>query len=501
MTTESKYLFAFFPYLKTSEPVPYRDLVIRNSDDLADLPTEATPHLETFRSMFFLRDNLRIQKMSYTYHISEDDETGISQFMQQLLEFQAIVCFIYSSPHPTSGDPFLNYEHSSFYLLRPTRFSKYLVFDDHNVELLTDMEQFEMDEREEIEGYEGQLNNKSHFWVTKKDRIFPPAAHMWLNISQDLHSDFYYRSSHSLRYRPVIEYFATRKGTNPLGQRVLTAITWYNRTLKMGIDEEVALVNLAIAFESLLDLEQGEKVTDRFKEAVRLLLGGFPRLDSWLTQFYDARSEIVHEGGSQNLMFIATDNPKKRSDELVYRSLVSYGRQIFQVCVATILTGARISEQLRLSSMLVTNQQRFERICQTLSKGEGTADERILAVSQDVNEIETYRFVSEKGLTVDLLIGATKLLVQQFLDTVPDLPPELITQMKDFINTKSSQHYEALSLLREILNSFERLPSTQPILSTDVQITVKSLIESVWHYVFMYYFQLKHKQTEEQTDD
>jgi len=500
MITDRNYLFAFFPYLQTSEPVRYRRLVIRSTDDLADIPTDAARHLEILRSMFFLRENLRIQKMSYTYHISEDNEIETSQFVQQLLEFQALVCFIYSSPHHTYGDPFLNYEHSSFYLLRPKRFSKYLVFNDHNVDLLVNEEQFEVDERGEIEGYEGQLNNKSHFWVTKKNHIFPPATHMRLNISQDLKSDFDYRSRHSLRYQPVVDYFATREVGNSLGQRVLTAITWYNRSLKMGIDEEVALVNLAIAFESLLDLEQGEKVTDRFKEAVRLLLGGFPRLDSWLTQFYDARSEIVHEGKSQNLMFVATDNPKKRPDELVYRSLVSYGRQIFQVCVVTILTGARISEQLRLSSMLVTNQQRFERICQTLSKGEGTADERILAVSQDVNEIETYRFVSEKGLTVNQLIGTTKLLVQQFLDTTPDLSPELITQMKDFISTKSDQHYEALSLLREILNSFERLPSTQPISSTDAQVTVKSLMESVWHYVFMYYFQLKRKQTEEQPE-
>ena len=360
-------------------------------------------------------------------------------------------------------------------------------------------EQFEGDEREEIEGYEGQLNNKTHFWVTKQDRIFPPVTHMWLNISQDLGSDFYYRSRHSLRYQPVVEYFATRENSNTLGQRVLTAITWYNRTLKMGIDEEVALVNLAIAFESLLNLEQGEKVTERFKEAIRLLLGDFPRLDSWLAQFYEARSEIVHEGTSQNLMFVATDNPKRRSEELVYRSLVSYGRQIFQVCVATILTGARISEQLRLSSMLVTNQQRFERICQTLSKGEGTAGERILAISQDVNEIGNYRFVPEKALTVDQLIGTTKLLVKQFLNTDFDGPSELVAQMNEFIKTKSNQHYEALSLLRGLLNGFERLPSTtQPTSPNDLLSIVKSLSESVWHYVFTYYFQLERKQKEKE---
>ena len=73
--------------------------------------------------------------------------------------------------------------------------------------------------------------------------------------------------------------------------RLLTSLNWYNRTLLSDIDDDITLVNLSIAFECLLGLEQGNKVTERFKETVNVLLGGFPRLDSWLSQFYHARSE------------------------------------------------------------------------------------------------------------------------------------------------------------------------------------------------------------------
>ena len=496
---ESEYIFAFFPYLKTLKPVHYQELVIRSSDDLTGLPSDAVQHLENLRSMFFLRDNLRIQKMLYAFHASKD-KTSTIDFVQRLVEFQTLVCFIYSAPDPTSGDPFLRYEHSSLYFLQPKRISKYLILNDHNVDILPEAECLEIDEREEVEGYEGRLNNRSYFWVAKGSRIFPPAVSLWLNISQDLYADVNYRLKQSHRYQPVLEYFTAREESSVLDERILTAITWYNRSIEIDIEEEVALVNLAIAFESLLDLESGEKVTARFKEAVGLLVGGVPRLDSWLIQFYNARSKVIHEGQSQNLMFVAADDLKKcpGTSELMYRSLVSYGRQIFQVCVATVLTGASLAGRLRLSSLLVTNQQRLERICHALRKRERTAAERIAATSQDVRDVETYRFVSEKGLKIDQLIGTAKLMVQQFIDLPPDEPSDLIEQMRDFAEVDSEDYYRALSLLKEIRDGFEVVSASQPSSPADIRSIVASLIDSVWHYTFMYYFHLERKRRKEE---
>lgn len=494
---ESDYTFAFFPYLKTSESVHYRSLTIRSSDDPTDLPPDAIRHLEMISTMFFLRDHLRIQKMSYAFH-APSEEFSASEFTRQLLEFQSLVCFIYSTPHPTVGDPFLRYEHASLYLFQPKQVSKYLLVNDHNVEILPEAQQLEIDSRDEIEGYEGRLNNKSYFWAARGSRIFPPAVSLWLNISQDLSVDFNYLLPQSRRYKPVVEYFAMREENDSLGERILTALTWYNRNIGIDIDEDVALVNLAIAFESLLGLESSEKVTYRFKEAVNLLVGDVPRLDSWLTQFYNARSQIVHEGRSSSLLFLATDNPKKYfgNPELEYRSLVSYGRQVFQVCLATILTGAQIAEELKLASLLVTNQQRLERICKVLSKGDGTPTDRILASSKDVRDIETYRFVTEKGLKVALLIAASKLMIQLYLKSVPNESPELINQMTKFTAVDSEDHYAALSLLKEIQDGIQSGGKAQPSSPIDLRSIVASLIDSIWHYIFSYYFHLTHLQKE-----
>jgi hypothetical protein len=350
----------------------------------------------------------------------------------------------------------------------------------------------------EIDGYEGSLNNKSYFWVTGGSRIFPPCAHLWLNISQDLYLDFGLRIADSRCYRPVIEYFATAKKTDDLGERILTALAWHNRSIEIDIDESVALANLAIAFESLLGLRQGDELTERFKEAVSLLVGDIPRLDSWLTQFYKARSQIVHRGWSDSLMFVATDDPKKtrNSTESEYRSLASYGRQVFQVCVAAVLTGAKIAERLKLASLLVTNEQRLEKICKIL-RGNGSPAERIRSASQEVFDVETYQFVTEKGLRVEHLIGAMKLMITAYLDSTPNESPELIKRMGEFASVDASDHYNALELLRGVRDSIGSHGMSQSDPPRDLHCIVASLVGSVWHYTLLYYLQLTEMKKQE----
>lgn len=493
MKIESQHLFAIFPYLKTSTPVFYKNLTLRNCSDTNGLSNEAIHHLKVLRSMFMLRHNVRIQNVTYAYLFPAGEQAQTTQFIQSLLEFQAITCFIYSSPHPTFGDPFLTYEHSSFFLLTPERFTKHLVLhEDANLELLTNIEDYEIDKLGQIAGYTALLNNKIRFWVTNKDQIFPPIPDMWLNVSQDLGQEYsHVRFSH--RIRPIVEYFSRNTSDSSLQQRILTAIGWYNRTLQMGSNEDVTLVNLAIAFESLLNLKQGEKVVERFKEAISLLVGGLPRLDSWLTQFYKARSEIVHEGKSQNFMFVATDTPKKPSDDLNYRSLVSYGRIVFQICVATILTGSQMVQQSRLASMLVTNQQRFEWICQHLNNADAneTASERLEEVATYIYDIEKYIFVSESPINIKLLIGAIKLVSRNYLEVASNVDIVLVSKMKKLTLVKASEVFEALDLIKEIKEDFDKLDSIHSTVSTNHLATISSLVKSVWHYTFFHYFQLR----------
>jgi hypothetical protein len=363
-------MFAFFPYLKTSEPVRFRSITLRATEDSSGLPAAAVPDFEILRSLFFLRDHYRIESMSYAFCADDAAESVTSEYIRDLREMRELLAYVYSSPHESFGDPFLRNEHSSLYILRPKRFFRSLVDSEHNVAAALPAEYPEADERSEISGYECEVDGRSMTWVTAGSRLYPPAVHLWLNISQDLRWDFE-RISGSTRYGPVWSFFASRRDEpSELYSRLLTALKWYNRSLGADVPDAAALVHLATAFESLLGLEQGPDITRRFKSAVMLLIGNVPRADAWLDQFYRARSEIVHRGEANALRFNPYHGMKGVPEEAGsgYRSLLSYGWFIFQICAAAVSSGALMARQIGLESMLLTNRQRLERISTVLSK-------------------------------------------------------------------------------------------------------------------------------------
>src|SRR6266540_3847992 len=84
-------LFIVLPYLKTSSPVMVRGIQFRSSDDIDFLPKETQEALKAIFSVFFLRDNLRIKRMTYAY-ISPDSAVRKSGYvLQRLKEAQDII--------------------------------------------------------------------------------------------------------------------------------------------------------------------------------------------------------------------------------------------------------------------------------------------------------------------------------------------------------------------------------------------------------------------------
>lgn len=481
---------AVFPYLRTFEPIKYRDLEFRSTEDTTGLPIDIVEHLNRLQKVFFLRDNLLLTRMSYAIiQRPSEEEWGEETALIQLREFQAIVAYYYSAPHPTSGDVFLAREHASVYLCTPKRVSLSLIRETQFTEISGPDEYPEPDIRGDVEGYQVLFDFRTHLWITAGSRIYPPVGRIWLNYSQDLGRDLT-RHFDDPREGQLIAFLASKPDKSLLRNRIVTALDWYNRSTDIDVEEEVSLVNLAIAFESLLNLEQGEKVTARFREAVSLLLGGLPRLDSWLTQFYDARSEIVHKGRSVNLMFLATDNPKNPSDRATtYRSLVSVGRQIFQLCLSTIVSGALMTLKLRLSAMFFTNQQRLEEVIRTLNNTKGTPAEQLQAIAQHIRDLSYYRFVPETDLQLTTLIKAAKVVVETYLETPPSESPDLLSLLQDFVKADThNDHYDALSKLQAISDHREFAIENDP---KDNRTLVFLLIDSVWHYTFMHYFWLK----------
>lgn len=139
-------MFAFFPYLKTSEPARFRSITVRATEDSSSLPAAAVSDLEILRSLFFLRDHYRIESMSYAFCADDAAESVTSECIRDLREMRELLAYVYSSPHESFGDPFLRNEHSSLYILRPKRFFRSLVDSEHNVTAALPAEYPEADE-------------------------------------------------------------------------------------------------------------------------------------------------------------------------------------------------------------------------------------------------------------------------------------------------------------------------------------------------------------------
>ena len=180
-----QYSIALLPYLHTSQPVTLRGITLRNNADSSHLAPDIAQDIQTLQSMFFLKDDLQIQNMTHATFDDSDSSFTYDKWSSRLRQLQTLLCYLYSSPHPTLGDPFLRLEHSSIYMFKKGRFSPYLIWPEHNVSAIKSKHP-QVDKFGEISGYECLVNWRSHIWVNDESRIYPPVPSLWLNISQDI---------------------------------------------------------------------------------------------------------------------------------------------------------------------------------------------------------------------------------------------------------------------------------------------------------------------------
>ncbi len=482
-----------FPFLKTSGAVTIGQQTFRSTDDTDDLSSDQETCLNEIRSMLFLQDNLRIISSSYAVVPFIDFKNSTTP-LEHLMNVQSVVAYIYASPRHEFGDLFLSSEHASIAIFSPGKVSKYLLRPDFHVENVGPEPVLEINNREEAEGYIGLYNFRHHFWVTKDSRLYGPKPHLTLNHSQDLLNDLTRSVERRLDYKLLNALL--RKPTTQTSSRIFIAIRWFNSACNEANDEAIAIVNLSIAFEALLSLPSDKK-TERFIDAISLLLGRTPRLDIWAHQFYNVRSRIVHEGYTQKFHFIATDSMKNKNDGQSYQSLLSYGRQIFQLSLGTILSGAELAEISGLKDKLITNKERFQEICQILDDKTIGASTSLECIESIVANIQKYMYVSEIDLNFEVMIGATRLVAKAMLKNDDNITQDLKNKLEQFISAKrTTDHFQEFEALQEI-NSIFDVGSLQ-IKNTSTYV-FRDLIKTVWHYVFMHYFWLKNKKAEEES--
>jgi hypothetical protein len=482
----TQYSFVVFPFLKTRGPVTIGNLTFRSTEDKGQLAERDSEHLRDIAEMLFLKDDFRIHSASYVAVPYIDLEKTDRRQFEQLERVQAFVAYAYGSPHEIFGDPFLSSEHASLVIFSPSPVFADLVMPDYHVDLVGSKSQFVPDQRHEIPGYIGLFNFRHYFWAAKGSRLYGPKPHITLNISQDL-IDLGQRAT-----RRDIKLLAKAIAEPPTetSERIITAIRWFNAANAAGSDEATAIVSLSIAFETMLALPDKEKITERLTDAVALILGRIPRLDIWARQFYNARSEIVHEGRTRQLRFIASNSKKPDPNASQCQSLISYGRQIFQLCVGVLLTGADLAKKAVLEDKLITNQERFEFICKILSNPSSNTVEKLSQVIPQVMMLDRFRFVSETGLRIETMLGATRLLASTLLESDLSLNVELRGYLGRFASAKiTADHYDELDALRSVHELVGTLNKTSQ--ASEDRWATFSLIDVVWHYTFMHYFWIR----------
>ena len=217
------------------------------------------------------------------------------------------------------------------------------------------------------------------------------------------------------------------------------------------------------------------------------------RLGEWAQQFYDARSRVVHEGEVRDQYFYPGGSSKRQASG-IFGSLMLYGRQIFQLCMSTVLVGIDLAERAKLRERFVSNNERFQKLCELLQSKAGTASERLLGLAPIIRALEHYRFV---GSIIDPgpQLTAARLASLALAECNDSLPEDLASALARCAASKRADgEFAQLAAIEALHAAFEK----QQLLTPEARNT-RDLIDLVWMNLFQRYFWLKNRNQEDQS--
>jgi hypothetical protein len=481
LNRSAPYSIAVFPFLKTSAPLTLGGFGFRCTSDLSDLTEEEQGDVRAVTEMLYVRDDYRIERATYCLvrgtHLLEPS----TQVLRALRDVQAVVAYAYTDPRHEFGNLFLSSDHASLVVFSPATVFPAQVAQEHNVmPASAHLDRRADDALAEMPGFLALYNFKHHFCVAQRSRVYGPKPTMVLNISQDFAQNLTRVANHRPDYR-LLQLQLNRRDSGA-HTRIMIAIECFNAANDDGNEEAAAIVYLAVAFETLLQVPADHK-TERIVDAISMLLGRIPRLDAWTRQFYDARSKILHEGTAPELAFIPPTGQTRGAP--TYQSLLSYGRQIFQLSLATILVGLDLAREANLAEKLVTNQERFEKICKALSADGQSPEDALQRIAPTIYAASSYRYIREPQLKLEALLGAARGCAKRLLDGAFRTSPELRCALDALATaTKADDHMAELAALKGINDC---LPKDRSSLSP-AELAAFELLDLVWGYVFRHYY-------------
>lgn len=476
---------AVFPCLKTSAPTWIGGYNFRSTTDLAGLSDEQAAAVCEVAGMLYARDDVRIAKAAYA--ITEPLEVfRPGPVIGRLDRVRAVVGYLYSSPHPVNGDAFMPFEFSSLAVIQSANISAFLVRPEHGTIQPSPPEGFVVDSFHQTRGYEGNFNRRP-LWLAKGSRLYGGHTSTILNIWQDLYSDIQqFREARRSGGELLLDLLDAP--ASPFQERIFTAIDWYNDATESRYEIAKSLLSLAVAFEVLLELPSGEK-TDRLADSISLLLGRTDRLKDWAAQFYAARSAVVHEGRVRDYSFYVTKSTKKGEYSHSSGSIMTYGLEIFRLCLSTILAGAKLAEQSGLAERFVANSERYVRIAEKLGRLSGSVDAAaaIATIEPLVDELDRYQFVSSP-IPITEVIKALRAAAKALSRCDLKLDEDLAAALQGFCGSSKSDDFAALTALEALEH---RIRSADRVALGPAGRVVAKLIEVGWRALFVVYYQLK----------
>ena len=409
-------VFVFLPYLKTSDDIVLRGMRFFPLRHAKRSRSKDAAIVRELASLFFLRDDTKIIDMSYAIVDAGKLNQDIQSLDANLDNLSTLLGYLYTSPGRQPREPFLRFEHATVF-----RFVKSVLpgwkLGSGGSPSLSSGKFDRLQPNTSVAGFEGWTRRRENLLLTSNSRIYPPFRDFWLNFSQDLYVNIPGALGWPRVEKRMPILFSSKQSLQPaLEERILRALGWCCRSAKMATEPDEALIRMAIAFETLLNLDRTAKAADLYRR-ISLLVGPVPRLDSWAEQFYLARSMIVHEGATPHTGFLAVDAEnasaawRGKTQVAPFRRLVDYARLLFRPCVQAALWGGVSSFDLRLKQVFFHNQQRLESICKCLRQNGLGQREPPEELRELIGSLAEARWDSDHIAQIETVVAAGRLLL------------------------------------------------------------------------------------------
>lgn len=483
---KKSYSVAVFPLLQTSRSVRLGSLTFHSTEDSGDLPADQEETVNEIAGMLYASGNQRIERASYAI-VDRVDLDYAAESLGPLADVEAVVTYIYARPRHVFDQVFLHPEETAMAVLTPDQVPPALVRQDFNVLTVVEEPPLEINELGWVSGYSGTLGFRHSFWAGAGSRLYSTVPYPTLNRYQDLARDIKRARTDRVDYRLLLELLNKHGSSHHVRSRVFTAIRWYNRANSRHRDEAESFICLSVALETLLRVPREAK-RNRVVDAISLLLGRDPRLEEWAKQFYRARSSVVHEGSLSQASFVVRRATARRQ-EIAYQSLLAYGREIFQLCLGTVLTGASLSSGADLETKMIANSERFEKIMQILQDSSSSPAERLRQIEAHVTAIRRYRWVKDTGISSSCVTAACVYAAKVTLESDGEITRDVRESLSVLaIAPRSDDSFERMHALCALAGETERF---KVLTEAGVSDHVASFFGDCWMYVYRDYYRAK----------